>query len=170
MAKGITGTGQGFGLPGRRLGGFSRQPRPSALAAAENRARRDTLLPSGPKRVGGDSNIKAALSPIQAAAMAAEKRLQDDLWCGSKSSDSVVAVNGNIERPEGSSTSISSKGIATQISPGTSMNAREPIHDHPTWQCNTCTLLNQVQLFNKFSGFSFRLKVRLLCFFNRLSS
>ncbi|KAL9388267.1 hypothetical protein Peur_016872 [Populus x canadensis] len=68
MAKGITGTGQGFGLPGRRLGGFSRQPRPSALAAAENRARRDTLLPSGPKRVGGDNNIKAALSPIEAAA------------------------------------------------------------------------------------------------------
>ncbi|XP_061975323.1 uncharacterized protein LOC133697022 [Populus nigra] len=68
MAKGITGTGQGFGLPGRGLGGFSRQPRPSALAAAENRARRDTLLPSGPKRVGGDNNIKAALSPIEAAA------------------------------------------------------------------------------------------------------
>lgn len=148
MAKGITGTGEGFDLPGRRLGGFSRQPplsllRQSVLAATENRARRDALLPSGPKRVGGDSNIKAALSPVQAAAMAAEKRLQDDLWCGSKSSDSVVAVNGNIERPEGSSTSISSKGIATQISPGTSMSAREPIHDHPTWQCNTCTLLNQ---------------------------
>ncbi|KAJ6773249.1 ZINC ION BINDING PROTEIN [Salix koriyanagi] len=51
MAKGITGTGQGFDLPGRCLGGFSRQPplsslRPSALAATENRARRDALLPS----------------------------------------------------------------------------------------------------------------------------
>ncbi|KAB5539159.1 hypothetical protein DKX38_016692 [Salix brachista] len=51
MAKGITGTGQGFDLPGRCLGGFSRQPplsslRPSALAATENRARRDALFPS----------------------------------------------------------------------------------------------------------------------------
>ncbi|KAJ6900964.1 hypothetical protein NC652_026913 [Populus alba x Populus x berolinensis] len=128
MAKGITGTGQGFGLPGRRL---------------ENRARRDTLLPSGPKHVGGDNNIKAALSPIQAAAMAAERRLHDDLWCGSKSSDSVTSIEGNVGRPEGSSTSVSSEGISAQTSPMTSMSGQESIGDHPTWQCNTCTLLNQ---------------------------
>ncbi|XP_059442856.1 uncharacterized protein LOC132175063 isoform X1 [Corylus avellana] len=90
MAKGITGTGQGFDLPGRRLGGFSRQPplsslRQTALAAAEKRTRLGSLLPSGPKRLGGDSTIMAALSPIQAAAMAAERRLQDDIWCGSQS-------------------------------------------------------------------------------------
>ncbi|KAF8414250.1 hypothetical protein HHK36_002250 [Tetracentron sinense] len=90
MAKGITGTGEGFDLPGRRLGGFSRQPpltslRQTALAAAEKRARMGSLLSSGPKRLGGDSNIMVALSPIQAAAMAAERRLQDDIWCGSES-------------------------------------------------------------------------------------
>lgn len=89
MAKGITGTGQGFDLPGRRLGGFSRQPplsslRQTALAAAEKRTRLGSLLPSGPKRLGGDSTIMTALSPIQAAAMAAERRLQDDIWCGSQ--------------------------------------------------------------------------------------
>ncbi|CAK7325099.1 unnamed protein product [Dovyalis caffra] len=148
MAKGISGTGQGFDLHGRRLGGFSRQPplsslRQSALAAAENRARRDTLLPSGPKRVGGDSNIKAALSPIQAAAMAAERRLHDDLWCGSKSSDGVICTQGNAERAEGSRTSVSSKDVPTQTSLGTSMSGKEAIGDHPTWQCKTCTLLNQ---------------------------
>ncbi|KAL4341999.1 hypothetical protein GQ457_08G007660 [Hibiscus cannabinus] len=92
MSKGITGTGEGFDLPGRRLGGFSRQPpvsslRQTALAAAENRARLGSLLPSGPKRLGGDSTIKDALSPIQAAAMAAERRLQDDVWCGSHCSE-----------------------------------------------------------------------------------
>ncbi|XP_057968988.1 uncharacterized protein LOC131158262 [Malania oleifera] len=90
MAKGITGTGEGFDLTGRRLGGFSRQPplsslRKTALAAAEKRARLGTLLPSGPKRLGGDSAIMVALSPIQAAAMAAERRLQDNIWCGSES-------------------------------------------------------------------------------------
>lgn len=90
MAKGITGTGEGFDLPGRRLGGFSRQPpvsslRQTALAAAEKRARLGSLVPSGPKRLGGDSSIMDALSPIQAAAMAAERRLQDDIWCGSQS-------------------------------------------------------------------------------------
>ncbi|XVF70866.1 hypothetical protein PTKIN_Ptkin11bG0196800 [Pterospermum kingtungense] len=92
MAKGITGMGEGFDLPGRRLGGFSRQPplsslRQTALAAAENRARLGSLLPSGPKRLGGDSSIMDALSPIQAAAMAAERRLQDDIWCGSHCSE-----------------------------------------------------------------------------------
>ncbi|XP_058067899.1 DNA-dependent metalloprotease WSS1-like isoform X2 [Magnolia sinica] len=97
IAKGITGTGQGFDTLGRRVGGFSRQPplsslRESALAAAEKRARLGTLLPSGPKRLGGDSNIMAALSPIQAAAMAAERRMQDDLWCGSVSSGTSSAV------------------------------------------------------------------------------
>lgn len=88
MAKGISGTAQGFDLPGRRLGGNARQPplsslRKSSLAAAEGRRRLGSLLPSGPNRLGGDSNIMVALSPVQAAAMAAERRLQDDIWCAS---------------------------------------------------------------------------------------
>lgn len=88
MAKGISGSAQGFDLPGRRLGGNLRQPplsslRKSALAAAEGRRRLGSLLPSGPNRLGGDSNIMVALSPGQAAAMAAERRLQDDIWCAS---------------------------------------------------------------------------------------
>ncbi|KAL5802227.1 hypothetical protein ACOSQ3_030686 [Xanthoceras sorbifolium] len=89
MSKGVSGTGEGFDLPGRRLGGFSRQPpvsslRKTALAAAEKRARLGSLLPSGPIRLGGDSSIMVDLSPIQAAAMAAERRYQDDIWCGSQ--------------------------------------------------------------------------------------
>ncbi|XP_030471266.1 DNA-dependent metalloprotease WSS1 [Syzygium oleosum] len=91
MAKGITGTGQGFDLPGKRLGGFSKQPpvsslRQTALAAAERRSNLGSLLPSGPRRLGGDSSIMV-LSPAQAAAMAAERRLQDDIWCGSQSEE-----------------------------------------------------------------------------------
>ena len=97
MAKGITGTAEGFDLSGRRLGGFSRQPpvsalRQTALAAAQKRARLGSLLPSGPKRLGGDSSIMDALSPIQAAAMAAERRLQDDIWCGSHNSEASEDV------------------------------------------------------------------------------
>lgn len=132
MAKGITGTGQGFDLPGKRLGGFSRQPslsalRQKALAAAENRARVEALLPSGPKRLGGDSSIKAALSPIQAAAMAAERRLHDDLWCGSKMLES-----------EGPSENSKASAIPElhHISLGT--------HSKIMWECCVCTLLNQV--------------------------
>ncbi|KAG8501029.1 hypothetical protein CXB51_003116 [Gossypium anomalum] len=88
MSKGITGIGEGFDLLGRHLGGFSRQPplsslRQTALAAAENRACLGSLLPSRPKRLGGDRTIRDALSPIQVAAMAAERRLLDDIWCRS---------------------------------------------------------------------------------------
>lgn len=89
--KGISGSGEGFDLPGRRLGGFS-QPvisslRHTALNAAEKRARLGSLLPSGPKRLGGDSSLMTALSPVQAAAMAAERRLLDEIWCASGSCD-----------------------------------------------------------------------------------
>lgn len=92
MSKGITGTGQGFDLPGRRLGGFSRKPpvsslRKTALAAAEKRAKLGIMLPSQPQRLGGDKDIMVALSPVQAAAMAAERRLQDEIWCGSQSAE-----------------------------------------------------------------------------------
>ncbi|KAK4369532.1 hypothetical protein RND71_013324 [Anisodus tanguticus] len=92
ITKGISGTGEGFDLHGRRLGGLHPQPsmsflRQTAAAAAENRARLKSLLPSGPRLLGGDHSIKSALTPIQAAAMAAERRLQDNIWCGSESCD-----------------------------------------------------------------------------------
>ncbi|CAH8342329.1 unnamed protein product [Eruca vesicaria subsp. sativa] len=92
MSKGITGTGQGFDVPGKRLGGFSRQPpisslRATAAKAAEKRVRAGNLLPSGPHRLGGDSSIMSDLTPVQAAAMAAERRLLDDIWCGSQSTE-----------------------------------------------------------------------------------
>ncbi|GJY55901.1 calcium/proton exchanger [Tanacetum coccineum] len=49
MAKGITGSGQGFDLRGKRLGGYSRQPplsslRQKALSAPKKRVQRGTLL------------------------------------------------------------------------------------------------------------------------------
>ncbi|KAK7820244.1 hypothetical protein CFP56_039023 [Quercus suber] len=143
LAKGITGTGKGFDLPGKRLGGFSYQPplaslRQTALAAAENRARRGALLPSGPNRVGGDSNIKAALSPIQAAAMAAERRLHDDLWCGSKSLESNTDLNKGIGSSLGPF-----DGVSTRTSSMASMPGQGTVDGQATWKCNTCTLLNQ---------------------------
>ncbi|XP_076900189.1 DNA-dependent metalloprotease WSS1-like [Bidens hawaiensis] len=87
ISKGISGSGDGFDMPGKRLGGNSRQPplsslRKTALAAAENRARQGSLMLPGPNRLGGDKSIMSALTPAQAAAMAAERRYQDDLWCG----------------------------------------------------------------------------------------
>lgn len=133
IAKGISGTGHGFDLPGRRLGGFSHQSslpllRQTALAAAENRAKRGSLLPSGPRRIGGNNDIKESLSPIQAAAMAAERRLHDDLWCGSKSVEVKNSFPGTGGSSSGSSQEISNYG--------------------PKWQCNICTLENQVKYYS----------------------
>lgn len=148
MCKGITGTGQGFDLRGRRLGGISQQPplsslRQTTLSAAENRARGG---PSGPKRLGGDSNMKAVLSPIQAAAMAAERRLQDDLWCGSKS------LENNSDRAKNMSSSIGpsrtsnvfTPSVISQIPSAASFPPQGAMDDPENWQCSACTLLNRV--------------------------
>ncbi|KAJ0076308.1 hypothetical protein Patl1_34865 [Pistacia atlantica] len=153
-------------FPGRRLSGFSTQPplsslRQSALAAAENRARHGALLPSGPNRLGGDSNIKAILSPIQAAAMAAERRLHDDSWCGSKTLES----ENNIGSTTGTSqtTNTISNGRFNQTSSIESTPGPEAVdvgrHWHliceacgsqrqkrdpklKVWSCKFCTLEN----------------------------
>lgn len=153
MAKGISGTGKGFDLSGRRLGGFSHQPplsslRQTALAAAESRARRGALLPSGPQRLGGDINIKSVLSPIQSAAMAAERRLQDDLWCGSKSTDSDTYIQENLNSSgpsERQTMPSSSNVISIPTSATQSVMDKEIADGGEKWQCNTCTLLNEVQ-------------------------
>lgn len=142
MTKGIMGTGRGFDLPGRRLGGSSRQPplsslHQNALTAAENRVRRGDMLPSGPKRIGGDSSIMATLSPIQAAGMAAERRLHDDVWCGSKSLQSEGFS-------ETSKASVLLEERSIRTSPSERMLNRRVKDAEAMWQCITCTLLNQV--------------------------
>ncbi|KAL8138576.1 hypothetical protein V2J09_004577 [Rumex salicifolius] len=123
MIKGIGASDRGFNLLlGRQLGGS--QPRSrlrqNALGAAQNRAWQAGLMPSGPIRVGGDVSIRAALSPAQAAAMAANRRLHDDLWCGSKSGE------------QGNSGSSS-----------TASHSMENVVAVMTWQCNACTLTNR---------------------------
>lgn len=142
MVKGINNTEKGFELYGRRLGGSSQQPpllslRQTALAAAESRARHRALLPSGPQYIGGDTNIKSSLSPIQAAAMAAERRLHDDKWCGSKSQRSESQIRENTSSSEASARSIQTSAIQSATAKETFEGAK--------WQCNTCTLLNKVQ-------------------------
>ncbi|KAH6764425.1 zinc ion binding protein [Perilla frutescens var. hirtella] len=122
--NGISGTGQGFDLPGKRLGGVSHKARHSslrqvALTAAENRARLQSLLPSGPKRIGGDTSIMGALSPAQAAAMAAERRLQDNIWCGSEFYDISVEDDCADSLPKSSN-----KGCCSEIS-STAFNAHD---------------------------------------------
>ncbi|XP_020108420.1 DNA-dependent metalloprotease WSS1 [Ananas comosus] len=172
MSKGITGTGQGFDAPGRRLGGFSRQPpvsslRQTALAAAEKRARGSALMPSGPRRLGGNNDIMSALSPIQAAAMAAERRLYDDVWCASgwhdlptvaesSSKDIGGAGSSHGEKdgtgkrlrtgtegaPTGSSPDVGYRGASVSGVSSSNWTA-DSAEDRAMWECSVCTLLNQ---------------------------
>ncbi|XP_061373117.1 DNA-dependent metalloprotease WSS1-like [Gastrolobium bilobum] len=150
MVKGISGTGKGFDLSGRRLGGFSHQPpllalRQTALTAAENRAHHGALLPSGPRCLGGDNYIKSALSPIQAAAMAAERRLHDDMWCGSESAggDIYIQKNASSSGPsERKRMPLSSNVRSIQTSATQSAVAKETVGG-AKWQCDICTLLNE---------------------------
>lgn len=165
MAKGISGTGQGFDAPGRRLGGFSHNPslsslRQKALAAAEKRARLGTLVPSGPNRIGGNKEMMKLLTPSQAAAMAAEMRLRDDIWCAAPVTSGADGVQKASEREssfDGSSSStavIESQTSANEgrkrkdIFHGSSMSATRSENQtsenerDSMWECDICTLHN----------------------------
>ncbi|KAF5829018.1 WLM domain-containing protein [Dunaliella salina] len=90
MVKGIGGTGQGFDGPSAgRLGSYGfipqHNPPPEKLRgavakAAEDRAKKQRLMPSGPCKLGG-SNTAASVPPSLAAAAAAMRRAADNAWC-----------------------------------------------------------------------------------------
>jgi len=91
MAKGIGGSGAGFDAPaagkvggrfigrGDQLSTFDR--REAALKAAEQRAKRQAIMPTGPRKLGGDKTGLRDLPPALAAAAAAERRAVDNRWC-----------------------------------------------------------------------------------------
>ncbi|CAA6666169.1 unnamed protein product [Spirodela intermedia] len=140
ITKGIIVTGQGFDVPGRRLGGVSRQPPLSslgktALVAAEKRKLIASLLPSGPKRLGGDSSIMASLTPVQAAAMAAERRILDDLWCASESCVHSSVVDVSDDDP-----------LALACDACGSERPKDTGGISKTWSCRFCTLDNNMKL------------------------
>ncbi|KAJ7530322.1 hypothetical protein O6H91_15G089300 [Diphasiastrum complanatum] len=172
MAKGISGTGQGFDGQGKRLGGsfipsLSNQ-RQLALAAAEKRILSGRLMPAGPRRLGGDNEIMNALSPVQAAAMAAERRLKDDLWCAAPVTMGSDGINKAREKEEVRAAGKSSKGFTKEVgitpsnqkhvdaggqdiktnSAGSSSGSFEdPVASSSEvttimWECSICTLVN----------------------------
>ncbi|KAL3343971.1 hypothetical protein AABB24_027480 [Solanum stoloniferum] len=130
MAKGITGTGQGF----RKTIGWVFSSTSVAIIASESTGccrKQSTIgctFAIGANRLGGDSSIKAALSPIQAAAMAAERRLHVDLWCGSKMLESEGPCESSKASAIPESRHISIVGTDSKI----------------MWECCVCTLLNQL--------------------------
>eukprot|EP00216_Chloropicon_sp_CCMP2111_P006097 CAMPEP_0198238776 /NCGR_PEP_ID=MMETSP1446-20131203/4339_1 /TAXON_ID=1461542 ORGANISM="Unidentified sp, Strain CCMP2111" /NCGR_SAMPLE_ID=MMETSP1446 /ASSEMBLY_ACC=CAM_ASM_001112 /LENGTH=337 /DNA_ID=CAMNT_0043921243 /DNA_START=292 /DNA_END=1305 /DNA_ORIENTATION=+ len=90
MVNGVYGTGAGFDARGERLGGRGIVPihnpprekiRSTMLKAVEGRLSHQQLMSHGPQRLGGSKDFDRGLTPAQAAAKAAERRIRDDMWC-----------------------------------------------------------------------------------------
>ncbi|KAG6425767.1 hypothetical protein SASPL_109971 [Salvia splendens] len=112
--------------------------RKQALAAAEKRSRSEALLPHGHIRLGGDSSIKTVPSPVQAAAMAAERRLHDDLWCGSKS----LEHQGPSETTTGS---LDQRALIWEAC-GTPNSKCNGATKFKVWSCKFCSLDNSTEI------------------------
>ncbi|KAJ3292815.1 hypothetical protein HK104_004990 [Borealophlyctis nickersoniae] len=103
-----------FDGPGRRVGEDVSHTLPAHLArkaaadAALKRLKINQVMPAGGRRLGGAADSKALeklLSPAQLAAMAAERRVADRIWCGSAEAgedvdeEGVVVVGGKRTGP-----------------------------------------------------------------------
>ncbi|KAF9140404.1 hypothetical protein BG015_001671 [Linnemannia schmuckeri] len=136
----------GFGVGGVRLGGtmgaglVTSGTRAAAVVAAEKRRQlNEMMLPAGGQRLGGSSGTTTGggrvgatpkgfweqwHSPGELAAMAAERRAKDQIWCGSSpssassSSPTQSSSSSNPKTPPtvSHSTTISSKGSLTPTS------------------------------------------------------
>ncbi|KAI8369317.1 WLM domain-containing protein [Radiomyces spectabilis] len=152
-------TGEGFLAEGHRLGvGVSHSVSPAearkkALAAATRRKQlQQVMLPSGGRRLGsGSGTMEKNLSPREMAARAAEKRLQDQKWCGGCQTE---------EDPDSESPSTAPTTPTTPVTPTT--GKRKPSVDDTRasnkkaqtmvttvasnvsgWACPTCTFQNR---------------------------
>ncbi|KAG0364496.1 hypothetical protein BGZ54_007430, partial [Gamsiella multidivaricata] len=104
----------GFGTGGTRLGGalgdstITGATRAAAVLAAEKRRQvNEIMLPAGGRRLGEGSKMGSTSknfweqwhSPGELAAMAAERRAKDQVWCGSSATSNVEAATSNQLEP-----------------------------------------------------------------------
>lgn len=163
MASGYSG--EGFYSNGHNLGSRSvpkHQSKQVAAAAAEKRLQTSRImLPTGGIRLGGGPSLLKNMTPAQLASNAAEKRLQDQVWCG-----------GSIANEDSSSSAVSSPASSSKRNAApldNKMNksagnteartkkARVTIDltededvislttdwcDYDGWSCPTCTFIN----------------------------
>ncbi|RCH92880.1 hypothetical protein CU098_006070 [Rhizopus stolonifer] len=133
-------TGEGFYSKGHLLSSSSSVPRylsnQAAASAAEKRLKMSKwMTPPGGKRLGGNSSHNKHLSPAQLAAQAAQKRLQDKVWCGG-SVDNKDQETTNKRRLVDSPVTI---GKRSRVTIDLTADDQEENDD---WACPTCTYLN----------------------------
>jgi hypothetical protein len=96
------------------------------------------MIPTGGVRLGG--NAEKDLTPAQMAARAAQKRLEDKVWCGG--SQTIV-----IEDSEEESTDrVGTKRKGSTNNPSENRQQKKnrlAQTESDTWKCATCTFQNQ---------------------------
>jgi hypothetical protein len=128
--------GEGFYSQGKQLGVnrsiSSHNARKKALEAAEKRKKLGKLMiPAGGRRLGGSESAvqrEAQFTPQQLAAQAAERRRQDNKWCGGQ--EEICEE----PKPEDYVTR------QDDVSTPTTSNKR-PATDE--WECSYCTYINE---------------------------
>ncbi|RUS19783.1 WLM domain-containing protein [Endogone sp. FLAS-F59071] len=172
MASGYTGTG--FEGSGHRLGTSISHDLPPhltqavALESAERRRRTGEIMaPAGGRRLGGSAGeLEKVVSPAVMAAMAADRRARDRVWCGNgegKEETAVVrgkeAARGEVwEEWECPRCTLTNRKMALQceccltkrpeagVKVGEISRGREEVRVvmdvGPGWECPRCTLVN----------------------------
>lgn len=158
MASGYKGEGfysEGHGLGSRSVPKYLSNQ--AAASAAEKRLQTSKImLPTGGIKLGGSSSssMNPHLTPAQLAAQAAQKRLQDKVWCGGS------IVQGQIDSPSPNVTTkkrrlttsitppplLSPKREKGRVTPSTSSSTivvdLTKDDEDGIWQCPSCTFAN----------------------------
>ncbi|KAJ1556252.1 hypothetical protein HK405_004125, partial [Cladochytrium tenue] len=136
--------GEGFDAPGRRVGEGASHDLPPHLAReraakeAERRLRLSKIMgPPGGQKLGGSLSTVASktgrrMSPAEMAALAAERRLLDSIWCGA-GRDPPAEDGGEDGRDDDDDDCVllDSEGLY------------EPRSSPKPWVCEVCTLINE---------------------------
>ncbi|KAI8365556.1 WLM domain-containing protein [Blakeslea trispora] len=147
-------TGEGFYSQGQRLSLASSVPRhlsnQAAAAAAEKRLNKPSWMkPSGGKRLGSSSDSQSRLhqqlTPRELAARAAQKRLEDSVWCGGNVDTTPLSPSSEkrkLEDVERSTSDQAHQKRSRTMIDLTAEDQSEQQQEEAGWSCPTCTYLN----------------------------
>ncbi|KAJ3219597.1 hypothetical protein HK099_004641 [Clydaea vesicula] len=152
--------GTGFATAGNRLGGSSfNNPRKIAIEAAEKRAQLSSIMvPNGGKKLGismgsSISDFQKFYTPSQLAALAAERRRNDDKQCSTNKDSNMEAVV-EVKNPNPTFSTSSTTLNSNFNKRKSSFSTRNEISDNKRtksetsqeplgWKCKFCTFLNE---------------------------
>jgi len=157
MAKGIfDNTGKGIKLSENSTK-IPKNPRAAAAAAAEKRAKYNTMVPNGGIKLGGGSDgLHWLVSPCEMALAAAERRLIDNLWCSSETENrnlhggeknSIIIINDDEEETttnQKKKRSVDDYDYSDFLT--RKRNKTEFLFPPDCWACPLCTLINDAKV------------------------